>query len=270
MFLSDSWSAQILGDTLSVTSFIVSPATERGPLILTASTHSSTFAIKIYHSFIHCRNCLEEITQHLVLLQFTYLSSIDRRSKNNEKKLQLPLSPRAAPFTMAANDYYASNHYGNPPRYDEVSDHDSFRRHAATPASHVSPYEASEPDLRHPEHSHQTLASDPSAYPTAARANEHDYYSENIPLNTHNHYANGPPPEWMRQPTHYPPSPEMMEVPIDGEGRKKKKGFFKKKLPWVTYTLTVVQIVVFIVELVKNGMCDWTWLECARLTEDVL
>lgn len=178
---------------------------------------------------------------------------------------------------MAGNEYYNTNYYGNPPRYDDLSaDHDSFRRQAATPASHtshVSPFETSDSDLRHPEHSHQALASDPSAYPAAARANEHDYYSENIPLNEHEqgHYANGPPPEWMRQPTHYPPSPEMMEVPIDPEGkRKKKKGFFKKTLPWVTYLLTIVQIVVFIVELVKNGMCNWNQpMSCTELIGNV-
>lgn len=45
----------------------------------------------------------------------------------------------------------------------------------------------------------------------------------------------------------------MGEPPVDRGGRRQKKGFFKKKLAWVTYTLTLVQIVVFIVELVKNG-----------------
>lgn len=155
------------------------------------------------------------------------------------------------------NDYYNSPYYANPPRYDQVSSPpDPFGRHAATtPLSHVSPYAPSEPDVQHPAHSHQTLASDHSPYPAGGRGNEADSYSENIPLNSHAPYPypNNPPPEWMRQPSHYPPSPEMGEPPVEGAGRRQKKGFFKKKLAWVTYTLTLIQIVVFIVELVKNG-----------------
>ena len=40
-----------------------------------------------------------------------------------------------------------------------------------------------------------------------------------------------------------------------GRGRKqgwRKKGFFAGKVPWVVYTLTLLQVIVFIVELVKN------------------
>lgn len=174
---------------------------------------------------------------------------------NSYSCLELKKKKKAA-VTMAANDFYNSPYHGNyPPRYDQVSPApDPFRRQAS-PASHVSPYAPSEPDLlQHPQHSQPSLVSDHSAYPTAARVNENDYYSENIPLKSHAPYANGPQEGWMRQPTHYPPSPEVVEPPVDGRGRRKKKGFFKKKLAWVTYTLTLVQIVVFIVELVKNGM----------------
>jgi hypothetical protein len=59
----------------------------------------------------------------------------------------------------------------------------------------------------------------------------------------------------MQQPTHYSPDPAMVEAPTDrSRGQRKKKGFLKKQIPFVTYTLTLVQIVVFIVELVKSGM----------------
>jgi len=45
--------------------------------------------------------------------------------------------------------------------------------------------------------------------------------------------------------------------PVD-DGRSKRKsgmGFFKKKgrIPFVTYIFTLVQVIVFIVEIVKNG-----------------
>lgn len=159
---------------------------------------------------------------------------------------------------MAANEFYNSP-YGHPPRYDQVSPApDPFRRqHAATPVSSISPYAPSDPDLQHPQHSHQSLSSDPSVYPAAGGRgnNEADQYADNIPLKSHapygsSPYANEPPASYM-QPTRLPPSPEVIEPQMNRT--RKKKGFFQKKLPWVTYTLTTVQIVVFIVELVKMG-----------------
>ena len=34
---------------------------------------------------------------------------------------------------------------------------------------------------------------------------------------------------------------------------KKKRGWFAKPIPYVVYTLTLIQIIVFIAEIVKNG-----------------
>lgn len=153
-----------------------------------------------------------------------------------------------------AHEYYNSPYYGNPPRYDQVSPApDAFRRqNAATPVSSISPYAPSEPDVQHPQHSHQSLSSDPGYPMAAARGNDSEQYAENIPLKSN---ATPMPSDWMQQPTHYPPSPEAAEPPGAPRGREeKKKGFFKKKLAWVTYLLTTIQIVVFIVELVKNGV----------------
>jgi len=54
------------------------------------------------------------------------------------------------------------------------------------------------------------------------------------------------------------PAPALME-----EGRRRPnrlsglgKGLLKtkKRIPWVVYTLTLIQVVVFLVEIVKNGM----------------
>lgn len=166
-------------------------------------------------------------------------------------------------------NYYNSPYYGNPPRYDQVSPApEPFRRqNAATPVSSISPspYAASEADLQHPQHSHShhSLGSDAgygygSGYPmAAARGNEHEQqYSDNIPLKSH--AATPMPADWMHQPTHYPPpaSPEGMPAgePLGApRGRRDKKRFWKN-FPWVTYLLTTVQIIVFIVQLVKNGM----------------
>ena len=104
--------------------------------------------------------------------------------------------------------------------------------------------------MQHPQHSHQSLSSDPGYPMGAARGNDSEHYAENIPLKSH---ATPMPAEWMQQPTHYPPSPDGGE-PVGARRGRGKKRFCTKKLAWVTYLLTTVQIVVFIVELVKNGM----------------
>ena len=50
----------------------------------------------------------------------------------------------------------------------------------------------------------------------------------------------------------YPPSPE---AEINSEllkPKRRKKGFFSGKIPWVVYATTLVQITVFIAEIIKN------------------
>lgn len=158
---------------------------------------------------------------------------------------------------MAAHGYYDTGYGNHPPTYDQAyPPTDSVNRRSPAPSypdpsanPYVSPNGADPYDLRH---SQQSLGSDQGPYVAGGRSNDHDQYAENIPLKSQNQYPNAPPPgDWMQQPTHYPP-PEMIEPPAPRGGRK-KKGFFKKKIPWVTYTLTVVMIVVFIVELVKSA-----------------
>jgi hypothetical protein len=69
--------------------------------------------------------------------------------------------------------------------------------------------------------------------------------------------------DWRQSP-HYPPSPESNNPQLlpDSKGRKKVEGsfgnFFKGKIPWVVYTLSLIQISVFIAEIIKN--CEHTLL----------
>lgn len=63
-------------------------------------------------------------------------------------------------------------------------------------------------------------------------------------------------PEYEAQ---YPPP-----KPPGGVGRKRvKKGWFGGRIPWVVYTLTLVQITVFIVEIVKNCAKPTHWHTCS-------
>jgi hypothetical protein len=163
---------------------------------------------------------------------------------------------------MAAQGYYNSA-YNNPPAY-EHPDHatDPFNRVSPRPSPagyNAGPYQQTpDSDPHHSRYSQQSIGSDNGAYVAGGRMNEHDQYSENIPLKSPNPYsndhpyANEPQNNWMQQPTHYAPDPGMME-PQAPRAHRQKQPFWKKKIAYVTYILTVAQIIVFIVELVKSG-----------------
>jgi hypothetical protein len=153
---------------------------------------------------------------------------------------------------MAANDYYHQN-IPQPPTYDQAVPGSTHQTPTIAPGIGYASHSANHDDPSAPYHnreSQQSFVSDNGQYQAAGRVTEGDHYSENIPLKAQTQYGNNP--DWMRQQTQYPPSPGALEDSRRGDGRK-KKGFFKKKIAWVTYILTLAQIIVFIVELVKNG-----------------
>lgn len=55
--------------------------------------------------------------------------------------------------------------------------------------------------------------------------------------------------------TQYMPAPANPPPPVIVRGGGNKGGFFsfKRKIPWFCYFVTTVQIIVFIVELIKSG-----------------
>jgi hypothetical protein len=164
---------------------------------------------------------------------------------------------------MAAHSYYNGGYNNNPPAYEQAFPHTEpvdrvspvSQGHGYTSNS-GHPYATNDYGSQNPRHSQQSFASDQGAYVAGGRFNEADIYSDNIPLKAHNQDPNGASPPWMQQPTQYAPEPSAMEPagPPVAAMRRQKKGIFKKKLAWVTYTFTTVQLIVFIVELVKNGM----------------
>ncbi|KAJ6119784.1 hypothetical protein N7523_004064 [Penicillium sp. IBT 18751x] len=160
---------------------------------------------------------------------------------------------------MAASGYYHSN-IPEPPSYDQVTGHSEDRLPAAGYAYGAGANAHNHDDPSAPYHyreSQQSLQSDNGAYQSAGRVADGDHYSENIPLKAQMPYGNNP--EWMHQQTRYPPSPGALE---DRRPREhKKKGFFKKKPAWVTYILTLVQVIVFIVELVKSAQLTGSPIE---------
>ncbi|KIW64111.1 hypothetical protein, variant [Phialophora macrospora] len=88
-------------------------------------------------------------------------------------------------------------------------------------------------------------------------------HSDSIPLKHKSQINTGQDvDDWRNQSTQYPPSPEanspQPQLLPDSKGRKKLEGlfgnYFKGKIPWVVYTLSLIQITVFVVEIIKNSI----------------
>jgi len=139
-------------------------------------------------------------------------------------------SARLGPTSHSQNDYYASHGQSAPsvaPSYHSNDPHQ--------PESRLSPPRVSSP-------SHANTSSD---YPPR---------KNNARIQTGHS-------EWpSTQNTAYPPSPESQQphpalLPSATKSKrkkKKKKGFFAGKVPWFVYFITLVQVTVFIVEIIKN------------------
>lgn len=161
---------------------------------------------------------------------------------------------------MAANDYYSGFNPSRPSRNDTgPPPPPSWMKPGASNSPSPSPYTPYGDPYDH-RNSQQTLASDHD-YPAGMGGrvhNNHDQYADDIPLKASNPQQYHSRPDWADADTHYPPSPNAHVPLTDPEHNSRKKGFankfFKKKIPWVTYITTVVQIAVFIAELVKSGM----------------
>jgi hypothetical protein len=163
---------------------------------------------------------------------------------------------------MAANQYFNSfqpqaSHHDQLPTYSD----DSFPQHPQTASikplpegpphsptlsaydSHNDPY-----GRRHS----QASFTDENAF-MGGRNHPNDQYGEDIPLKPNVQQSQDP--HWMNQNTAYnsdmPMDPDMSQR--KRRGRPAKRGFFQGKIPWVTYLLTIVDIGVFVGELIYSG-----------------
>ena len=161
---------------------------------------------------------------------------------------------------MAANDYYTSFdphrqgtsqiNTSHPPQepYTSYNPH-SPTVHSSYNATPTSPH--ADHSYRPYEHSNYSTSSPLHASGgLASGGREHDQYqyADDVPLRPRpgkqstdnvftNNYAND----------HEQPLPDRPHQ------KSKKRGFFSKKIPWVVYTLTIIQVIVFVAELGKNG-----------------
>ncbi|EEP79986.1 conserved hypothetical protein [Uncinocarpus reesii 1704] len=141
---------------------------------------------------------------------------------------------------MAANEYYNSNNqhswnHGNVP---------------SSPQPYSDPYG--------PQHSQFPLNSDHDISSGGGKYNSNDY-ADDIPLKPN---ASQPGrPEWSDVETHYAPgqyphSSHSPEISAGPSKRKRRSRF--KKIPWVVYITSAIQVAVFIAELVKMGQLTGT------------
>ena len=61
--------------------------------------------------------------------------------------------------------------------------------------------------------------------------------------------------------TQYNADPERLGQGAEKRRQQKKKGWFSGRVSWVVYILTIVQVGVFVGELIKNGMSAASMLE---------
>lgn len=148
---------------------------------------------------------------------------------------------------MAANDYYQAQQM--PPQSQTYQPYHSSGSTAQRPEeNNYYGQQAPSQGRLHEPYNHE------SVHTTA------NTYTENIPLKDQNRIQTQQS-EWpSAQQTAYPPSPESQNQnpallpPTNNKRsrRKKKGGFFSGKVPWFVYFITLVQVTVFIVEIVKN------------------
>jgi hypothetical protein len=95
-----------------------------------------------------------------------------------------------------------------------------------------------------------------SYYSSVVGGTLHDehQYADNIPLKSP-HPRPYSQDDLAGQNTQYPPSPISQQRPKSSRSRRQKQGWFTGKITWVIYLVTLVQIGVFIGEIVSSGEC---------------
>lgn len=184
---------------------------------------------------------------------------------------------------MASNNYYYDDGHRPPPSYHSTPDPYSQATHtpyhsdystSATPVPHGAPGSGSH--AHNPQQTHQSpfasvfddnyAAASSNSLPHHGQYPDTAYYGQGGPSPGPGPHAQGDIPLQDRTGKNGDMNDHIYDAPetgMAGEGRKKKKkvrvgelgmlGSDKKRIPWVCYVFTVVQVAVFIGEVIKNG-----------------
>jgi len=153
---------------------------------------------------------------------------------------------------MAANDYYqtSSQQYqafnsSAPSGPSPYSQNNYYASHGQSAPSVAPSYHSNDPYQ-------------PESRPPPAPLNKPSPVNAKNNARVHTNQSEWP----STQNTTYPPSPEsqqphpaLLPSPTKSKRRKKKGGFFSGKVPWFVYFMTLVQVTVFVVEIIKNCRC---------------
>ncbi|KAI9758632.1 MAG: hypothetical protein M4579_002943 [Chaenotheca gracillima] len=167
---------------------------------------------------------------------------------------------------MAANDYYNTkpqNHYPELDFSAPLPIAPNQKPLPGAPSPFNDPVYPSDP--YHTQDSQHSLGGDSSYYgQNDGRAYNQDPYADNIPLKAQ---TSKPSPERLNA-TSQPYDPGLEngagESPILPAKKRRRNRFFsssKGRTPWLVYALTLIQITVFIAELVKNAVLTKTPIE---------
>ena len=175
---------------------------------------------------------------------------------------------------MAAHDFYNPARPNQPParqRSDASlpsipAPHSAYSayqplHHAQATASPISPLGHDPAYPAYAYQSQQSLGSEHQYYGGAGggRLDEPTPYSDDIPLQPHaqsNYSPDGSrQDQWRLQEENNNNNLARLSnrTPSSRGRRRKKRGLFSGRIPWVVYGLTLIQVTVFIAEIVKNG-----------------
>ncbi len=155
---------------------------------------------------------------------------------------------------MASTDYYSDNSRSRthsdaplPPLPPSAFSRSTEYEHSTSPIT--SPFD----DLSYQAHGRQSQQSLPpsnSDFYGGGRDYDTNPFSDDIPLKDHAQRR-----DLARDQFRYEPDSTSNLAAQDTRSnrRSKKRGVFSGKTPWVTYALTLIQSIVFLVELIKNG-----------------
>jgi hypothetical protein len=163
---------------------------------------------------------------------------------------------------MAANDYYSNtftphHSHNQAPFQDDY--HQPTLNTAAPPGPYGDPISPSSYDGHsapyHGRFSQNSFTSENAYYSSGGKNPGADQYAEDIPLKPNAQTPQMNDAQWMHPDTQYgrqmPMDPDLSGRPTR---KTRKPKFFNKKIAWVTYLLTIVDVGVFVGELIRSGM----------------
>jgi hypothetical protein len=184
---------------------------------------------------------------------------------------------------MASHDYYNSRNYG----YDS---HQDSPYHDVSNQRLDAPLPSLPGESNYPSNTHENYASPSVPGESNYHSNTHENYAS--PFNTpfddsynsynpsrqsldvypqqtrsHDPFTDNNAIPLQSQPYNKYNKSDKPESPIAAEGQRyppydqsqtqdRVRGWFRGKIPWAVYTLSLIQIIVFIVEIAKNGWSE--------------